>query len=268
MLQQPVSSSFSERLRDKIWIVSSGSLDSFPRPGCNCRLCQMARKGGKDRRLGATSIFYKDCLFDIGPGVWNRLRKHRVTPKAIILSHVHLDHLGDLILFPWISKRIPVWTSSLHKDLFQELKIKGNYFEPNSSFKPIPDLLIQTKIAIHTFTRPLSLLRFDDVIYAPDLGEITPLDLLFAKGVKFWMGDGFSFDEDFVLAGEKLHQSMKKLLVQLKKLKSLESVLFLGIGHHNRWPHEDLELIVKQFALAAQLPFTVEIGFDQQLIPM
>jgi len=110
------------------------------------------------------------------------------------------------------------------------------------------------------------LLKFDNIIYAPDLGGLTDEDLKWSEGVKFWIGDGFSFDEDFEIQGEKLHQSMQKLLLQLKKVKSVESVLFLGVGHHSRWPHEDLELILKKFSMDENLHYLVQLGFDNQII--
>jgi len=89
-------SDFQQWLGHKIYVVGSGSLDCYPIPGCHCELCEMARKGGKDRRICATSIFYKDCLFDLGPGVWKRIKNKGIRPKAIVLSHVHFDHIGDL----------------------------------------------------------------------------------------------------------------------------------------------------------------------------
>ena len=259
-------SDFQKWLGEKIWIVGSGSLDCFPIPGCHCQLCEVARKGGKDKRLCASSIFYKDCLFDLGSGIWERVKNKGVNPKAIILSHVHFDHIGDLIKWPRISREVPVYTSSINYSLFKKLGIKASYFQPNESFKPLPDLEIKTRPVIHTFTRPASLLKFNGILYAPDLGGLTDEDLKWCEGVKFWIGDGFSFEEDFEVQGEKLHQSMQKLLIQLKKLESEESVLFLGLGHHSKYPHEDLELYLKKFSMDENLPYLVEVGWDNQII--
>lgn len=252
--------------KNKIWIVGSGSLDAFPRPGCNCFLCQIARKGGKDRRLPASSIFYKGVLFDVGKGVWERLCNKEVRPQAIVLSHAHFDHIADLMEYPRISKTIPVYASVHYYPLFKKLGIRTKFFKPGSSIKPVKNLTIETKIGVHTFTRPVCILKFDKMIYAPDLGDVRPEDMAFAKGTKLWFGDGFCFDEDFVLQGERLHQAAKDLLLELRELKSLESVVLLGIGHHSKWPHEDYELLLKKFAFDHKLPFMVELGFDNQVI--
>lgn len=257
---------FQNWLGDRVWIVGSGSLDCYPRSGCNCDLCRIAKLGGKDKRICATSIFYKQCLFDLGPGVWNRIQNKGVIPKAIVLSHVHFDHIADLMKWPKISREFPVYTSILHKSLFDKLGIAAKFFDPDAVIKPLPGLEIKTKLAIHTFTRSVSLLKFDNIIYAPDLGSLSLEEARWAKGTKMWFGDGFSLEEDFIIQNEKLHQSMEKLLLELKGLKSLESVLFLGIGHHSFYPHEDLELYLKKFAMNNKLPFLVELGFDQQII--
>jgi len=259
------SSDFQEWLGGKIWIVASGSLDCFPQSGCPCELCRIAKQGGKDRRLCASSIFYKDCLFDLGPGVWKRIQNRGVVPKAIILSHAHFDHISDLMEWPKISRSFPVYTSSLHYSLFRKLGIKANYFQPDESFT-VAGLKIDTKIAVHTFTRPVSLLKFDDIIYAPDLGDLDEGELKFAKGTKLWFGDGFSLEQDFVLQNEKLHMSMEHLILKLKNLKGLQSVIFVGIGHHSKFPHEDLELYLKQFCMRENIPFIVELGFDNQIL--
>lgn len=257
---------FRKYLGNRIWIVGSGSLDSYPRPGCHCFLCEIARKGGKDKRIAASSIFYHDVLFDLGPGVWKRVRNKEVKPKAVVLSHLHYDHIADLMKNTKISREVPIWASELHHPLLFKLDIKAHYFAPNSSFEPVKGFKIQTKIAVHTFTRPVSLLKFDKMIYAPDLGQLTTSDLAFAQGTKLWFGDGFSFDEGFEIQGERLHQSAKALLLKLKNIKSLEEVVLLGIGHHSRWPHEDYELLLKQFAMKENIPFLVELGWDNQIL--
>lgn len=267
-MQGQFNSDFKEWLQNKIWVVGSGSLDCYPQSGCPCELCKKAEEGGKDRRICATSIFYKDCLFDLGPGVWKRIQSRGVVPKAIILSHVHFDHIADLMEWPKISRFFPVYTSVLHKSLFQKLGIRANYFEPDQTFyiKSIPGLKIETKVAVHTFTRPVSLLKFDDIVYAPDLGGLQDDDLKFAQGTKLWFGDGFSLEDDFILQNEKLHMSMEHLIVKLKNLKGLQSLIFLGIGHHSKYPHEDLELYLKQFDMKENTPFIVELGFDNQIL--
>jgi len=251
---------------DKIYVVATGSLDSFPKPGCFCRLCEIARRGGKDRRLPATSIYYRHVLFDLGPGVWDRVKNRGLKPEAIVLSHLHYDHLADLMRYKKIAQQIPVYASSLFETLLTRLRIKAKFFAPDSSIK-LKNLRIDTRVAVHTFTRPVSLLKFNKIMYAPDLGELRSGDINFAEGAVLWFGDGFSFEEDFVLQGEKLHMSMQKLMLKLRQVKSLRKLMFVGIGHHSKYPHEDLELLIKDFELEHGLHFSAEPAFDNQIIP-
>ncbi|MGH3013859.1 MAG: MBL fold metallo-hydrolase [Gaiellaceae bacterium] len=42
-------------------------------------------------------------LLDCGPGVLGRLRELAVYPRAIAITHFHLDHWGDLVPWAWLN---------------------------------------------------------------------------------------------------------------------------------------------------------------------
>ncbi|MGH3024496.1 MAG: MBL fold metallo-hydrolase [Gaiellaceae bacterium] len=42
-------------------------------------------------------------LLDCGPGVLGRLRELRLYPRAIAITHFHLDHWGDLVPWAWLN---------------------------------------------------------------------------------------------------------------------------------------------------------------------
>jgi ribonuclease BN (tRNA processing enzyme) len=42
-------------------------------------------------------------LLDCGPGVLGRLRELRIFPRAIAITHFHLDHWGDLVPWAWLN---------------------------------------------------------------------------------------------------------------------------------------------------------------------
>ncbi len=252
---------------NKILVVGSGSLDSFPKPECNCKVCESARKGGKDKRIPASSILYKNCLFDCGTEVWERLVKFKIKPKAIVISHLHTDHIDSLLRYPLISRTIPVYASKFYQVVFNELKIKVfKYFKPNESFEPIKGLKVDSKVAVHTFVRPCSIFKFDNIAYAPDLGDLRESDIEFLQGTKIYFGDGFDLEHNFQIEGEMLHLATYILLKKLKRVKSLKEVYLLGISHRTGWPHEDLEVILRNFCFKNALEFSVEPAFDCQLI--
>jgi ribonuclease BN (tRNA processing enzyme) len=46
-------------------------------------------------------------LLDCGPGVLARLRESDIRPDAIVITHWHLDHCGDLIPWAWLNAYSP-----------------------------------------------------------------------------------------------------------------------------------------------------------------
>ncbi len=47
-------------------------------------------------------------MIDCGPGVLSRLRTDALLPiDAIVVSHLHLDHWGDLVPWCWYAARVP-----------------------------------------------------------------------------------------------------------------------------------------------------------------
>lgn len=237
-------------------VIGSGSLDAFPKESCRDSLCVSARKGGKDLRL-PTAIFYRGVLFDIGVGIWDKVKKYQ--PKAIVLSHCHFDHLGDLLWFKELTKNTPVYAYEKNKTLLESLGIKARYFK--NEFQ-IDNLKIQAREIIHSWVTPTVIFKFDRVVYAPDVGDLSKEDLKWARDARIWLGDGFSLDQDYVIRGQKLHLSLEKQIQRLKALKLLKVFIALNIGHHSRYPHEQYELLLTGLSIQKNVPFLTEIGFD------
>jgi len=71
-----------------------GSSPAWPNPGeAHAGYLLTSRSG---RRL----------LLDCGPGVLSRLRERKLFPlEAIVITHLHLDHWGDLVPWCWFQRR-------------------------------------------------------------------------------------------------------------------------------------------------------------------
>jgi ribonuclease BN (tRNA processing enzyme) len=67
-----------------------GSSPAWPNPGS-------AQSGYLVEGTGAP------LLLDCGPGVLGRLRELGLCPRAIAITHFHLDHWGDLVPWAWLN---------------------------------------------------------------------------------------------------------------------------------------------------------------------
>jgi ribonuclease BN (tRNA processing enzyme) len=69
-----------------------GSSPAWPNPGS-------AQSGYLVEAEGEGTPLLLDC----GPGVLGRLRELRLYPRAIAITHFHLDHWGDLVPWAWLN---------------------------------------------------------------------------------------------------------------------------------------------------------------------
>ena len=73
-----------------------GSSPAWPNPG-------QAHAGYLVRGLAGQGL-----LLDCGPGVLSQLRARQLLPiDAIVITHMHLDHWGDLVPWCWFQRRHP-----------------------------------------------------------------------------------------------------------------------------------------------------------------
>ena len=86
-------------------------------------------------------------LIDCGPGVLSRLRTDDLLPVgAIVVSHLHLDHWGDLVPWCWYAARLPqpdaktteLWLPEAAKErleVFAEMFGRAGMFEATFSVR-------------------------------------------------------------------------------------------------------------------------------------
>src|ERR671918_1127797 len=91
MTSMPASRSFLVMVRQymEVRLTVIGSSPAWPNPGS-------AQSGYVVEAEGA-------LLLDCGPGVLGRLRELALYPRAIAITHFHLDHWGDLVPWAWLN---------------------------------------------------------------------------------------------------------------------------------------------------------------------
>lgn len=245
--------------------IGTGSLDTYPRKGCHCRLCEIARRGGKDVREMPALFVDNKILIDCGPGIPERMKEWGLLRdlKAIVLTHIHKDHVMGL---KNLKGRVPIYCGidsiRFLKKLFPHLNFIPYW--PDKAFIVADEKFIAHRIP-HSLTRFNHCLKFDTLAYAADIGAVHPDLMEFLKGIKIYIGDAFDVEKDFLISKQQQHLSLIHQLEALKNLK-LDMVIFTGFSHHTQIPHEDLELIVWDWAHDHNFKPHIELAFDGLII--
>lgn len=82
----------------EIEFLGTGTSTGVPSIGCHCKVCQS--KDWKDKRLRASAIVRHkgmNILIDCGPDFRQQiLRASSDTPDALLLTHIHYDHVAGI----------------------------------------------------------------------------------------------------------------------------------------------------------------------------
>lgn len=247
--------------KSRLLFIGTGSLDVYPKPGCNDLLCKAARRGGKDRRIQA-GLIYNRILIDCGEGVPERIKDWNLEDEfdAVVISHPHRDHIWGLQTFDFKDKEIfvPFDSRYLYHKLFPEFKFKYYYCLKENEI--VGESMLATRI-FHSPSVFNHAFRFDNFVYAQDIGKLDSNFGSFVEGAKMVIGDAFNFDKDFVIQENYFHVSMKKQ-IDFYERKKVESLIFDGVGHHTQIPHEYLELKLWDYVNDKGYNIKVHLAFD------
>lgn len=190
----------------------------------NDPLCNLAKKGGKDRRTRSSLAIQtgtKLILFDCGPDIKYQLKKHKlVWPDAVFITHEHLDANYGLRYLPKSTQ------------IFSEKLGNIKHGRPIELFgiKILPFRVVHSKIAPFSGYRvKVSGFSF---VYVTDTASI--------RGVKkYVLGCDILFADGSILKRNlEGHLSIENQLKHYKKWR-IKKVIFTHIGHATL-PHEDL----------------------------
>ncbi len=114
----------------KLTILGSGDTRGTPKIGCDCEVCQDARRTGFERRRFGVMLEAggSRVLVDASPDVRRCLLEKGLSPKdfdAVFLTHAHYDHIAGLGEFFFQGKSIPLYGSSACLDLVFSPKAYG-----------------------------------------------------------------------------------------------------------------------------------------------
>lgn len=192
------------------------------------KLCQSAKKGGKDRRIRsamALVINKRVVLFDAGPDIKFQLKRYRLKPNIVFISHNHPDADYGLKYLP---KTVEVFSEKNGNVApGKEINIFG--------LRIFPFRVIHSEIAPYLGYRIT--VGSKKVVYITDLASLKSVGE-YAKGCDILFADGSILKRN--LGG---HLSIVNQLRVYKKW-GLKKVIFTHIGHATL-KHEDLVKFIK-----------------------
>lgn len=85
----------------RVTLLGTGDTVGTPRPDCECQTCQTASRRGIDRTRFSIHVRNErtgqTLLIDASPDLRHQFLREEVDlPDAVIITHVHYDHLGGL----------------------------------------------------------------------------------------------------------------------------------------------------------------------------
>ncbi len=198
----------------------------------NDPLCNSAKRGGKDRRMRCAIALVIDgrvILFDAGPDIKYQLKKYRLKPDAVFVSHEHPDANYGLKYL----KGTRIFSEKLGN-------VKSGVPISVFSVEILPFRVRHSKTAPYTGYRiKLSTTNYklQTIIYMTDMASLVGVKK-YIKDCDILFADGSIMDRN--LFG---HMAIPNQLAVYKKWR-LKRVIFTHIGH--RTPlHEDLVKYVK-----------------------
>lgn len=117
-------------MKSKLLFLGTGSSSGIPVIGCDCKVCASASPYNQRMRPSALlKIGSKNILIDPGPDFRAQALKFKINHlSAVIITHVHYDHVGgldDLRIFYFIDQK-PIHCL-LSQSSFDEIKLRHFY---------------------------------------------------------------------------------------------------------------------------------------------
>jgi len=250
----------------KIRILGTGDAFGIPAIGCSCEICSAARKGIEPKRLRSSIAVYDEDYFilvDASPDVQVQLQDIAEFPDAVLLTHVHRDHVAGLpdIAKEYLKNRIPVY---------------GNEFTIDYVRKWISGLLLTSEPGFHKYldwkivNGPFGIgdIRIKPVElkhYVPTIGYIIEGSSTFAyltdTGPEAEVfTDGNLDDVEVIFLDCSWAKSRGFFHMSIKDIKNLPKklhgkIICIHIGHENL-PYHDLK---KELQDVAHVPLDNQI---------
>src|ERR1700753_1776224 len=90
----------------------------IPRVGCSCPMC--TSDDPRDARLRSSILVENRIMVDAGPDAYAQLRRAGVVPEAIVLTHIHHDHILGLHELAKL-RRLPLYMAKTQERLLRKI---------------------------------------------------------------------------------------------------------------------------------------------------
>lgn len=190
-------------------------------------LCTSAKRGGKDRRTRSSAVLIvggKTILLDAGPDIKYQLKKYRLKPDAVFISHEHPDANYGLKYL----KSVRVFSERAGN-------VKPGVIVNIFGVEVLPFRVRHSKIAPYMGYR--AQIHSKSFAYMTDMASLAGIEK-YVRGCDILFADGSIMDRN--LFG---HMAIPNQLAVYKKWR-LKRVIFTHIGHRTLL-HEDLVKYVK-----------------------
>ncbi len=245
----------------KIEFLGTGASTGVPEMGCSCKVCTSTNAA--DNRLRSSALVQVaglHLLIDCTPDFRQQLLRSSVQRlDAVLLTHVHYDHVGGLDdLRPYCRKKaVPIYAEA---NVVRDIRTRIPYCFTSHHSPGVPNLLLEnitadapfevggvaiTPIRAMHYKLPVVGFRIGDMAYITDMLYMPEEEFVKLQGVRLLVVNALRIEPHIS------HQNLAEALLFVERVAAEESY-FIHMNHQIGL-HEEV---------SRQLPPHVHLAYD------